>query len=78
MIVQCFCIVFSGQGRVCHECIMFRHYAVHENDEGRPLAIGKQVQIANNLKRLQSKAVVVSVKGKGMHKHVMYESERRT
>jgi len=34
------------------------------DDEGRPLAIGNQVQVANHLKLLQSKAVVVSVKEK--------------
>jgi len=34
-------------------------------DEGRPLAIGLQEQVANHRKRLGSKAPVVSVTGKG-------------
>jgi len=34
-------------------------------DEGRPLAIGLQEQVANHRKRLESKALVVSVTAKG-------------
>jgi len=34
------------------------------NDEGRPLKIGFQEQILNNLKRLSSKVMVVSVEEK--------------
>jgi len=35
-------------------------------DEGRPLAIGLQEQVANHRKRLESKVPVVSVTGKGI------------
>jgi len=34
-------------------------------DEGRPLGVGLQEQASNHLKRLWSKAMVVSVKAKG-------------
>ena len=35
-------------------------------DEGRPLGTGLQEQVPNRLRRLWSKAVVVSTKGKGL------------
>ena len=35
-------------------------------DEGRPLEIGLQEQIPNHLRRLWSKATVVSAEGKGL------------
>ena len=34
-------------------------------DEGRPLGVGLQEQASNHLKLLRSRAVVVSVEGKG-------------
>jgi len=34
-------------------------------DEGRPLEIGLQERISNHLRRLWSKAMVVSAEGKG-------------
>jgi len=38
-------------------------YAISE-DEGRPLAAAKQMEVSNHLKLLWSKAMVVSVKEK--------------
>ena len=35
-------------------------------DEGRPLGIGLQEQVPNHLRRLWSKATVVSAEGKGL------------
>ena len=35
-------------------------------DEGRPLEIGLQERISNHLRRLWSKAMVVSAEGKGL------------
>lgn len=35
-------------------------------DEGRPLGIGWQEQVPNHLRRLWSKAMVVSAEGKGL------------
>ena len=38
------------------------------DDEGRPFAIALQGEVANHLKRLKSKALVVSVKEKVFNK----------
>jgi len=35
-------------------------------DEGRPLGTGLQEQVPNHLRRLRTKAVVVSTEGKGL------------
>jgi hypothetical protein len=35
-------------------------------DEGRPLGTGLQEQVSNHLRRLWSKAMVVSAEGKGL------------
>ena len=35
-------------------------------DEGRPLGTGWQEQVPNHLRRLRSKALVVSTEGKGL------------
>jgi hypothetical protein len=35
-------------------------------DEGRPLGTGLQEQVSNHLRRLRSKALVVSTEGKGL------------
>ena len=35
-------------------------------DEGRPLGTGLQEQVSNHLRRLWSKAMVVSTEGKGL------------
>ena len=35
-------------------------------DEGRPLGTGLQEQVPNHLRRLWSKAMVVSIEGKGL------------
>ena len=47
-------------------------------DEGRPLAIGLQEQVANHRKRLGSKAPVVSVTEKGIDKVSGMNQGRRT
>ena len=53
---------------VCHEheggrVPNVRNYLI---DEGRPLGIGLQERISNHLRRLWSKAMVVSAEGKGL------------
>jgi len=47
------------KGRVVRNCL---------TDEGRPLGIGLQGQVPNHLRRLWSKAMVVSTEGKGLAK----------
>jgi hypothetical protein len=37
-------------------------------DEGRPLGTGLQEQVSNHLRRLWSKAMVVSAEGKGLER----------
>ena len=56
---------------VCHESAFLRQVLSHElqlcyiEDEGGPLGIAIQVEIPNHHKLLWSKAMVVSVMGKG-------------
>ena len=38
----------------------------YSTDEGRPLGTGLQEQVSNHLRRLWSKAMVVSTEGKGL------------
>jgi hypothetical protein len=45
------------EGRVVRNCL---------TDEGRPLGTGLQGQVPNHLRRLWSKAMVVSTEGKGL------------
>jgi hypothetical protein len=45
------------QGRVVRNCL---------SNEGRPLGTGLQEQVPNHLRRLWSKAMVVSAEGKGL------------
>jgi hypothetical protein len=45
------------RGRVVRNCL---------TDEGRPLGTGLQEQVSNHLRRLGSKALVVSTEGKGL------------
>jgi hypothetical protein len=46
----------SSKGQIARNCF---------SDEGRPLGIGLQERIPNHLRRLWSKAMVVSAKAKG-------------
>jgi hypothetical protein len=54
---------------VCHEHEDSRKAVGVRNcltDEGRPLGVGLQEQASNHLRRLWSKAMVVSTEGKGL------------
>jgi len=55
---------------VCHEHGWSQDRAVRNcfTDEGRPLGAGLQEQAPNHLRRLWSKAMVVSTEGKGLER----------
>jgi hypothetical protein len=52
---------------VCHEMqpLQFKREQCFTEDEGRPLGIGLQELISNHLKLHWSRAIAVSVEGKG-------------
>ena len=60
--------MFSLATIVCHECEGPRGRVVRNclTDEGGPLGTGLQEQVSNHLRRLRSKALVVSTEGKGL------------
>ena len=47
-------------------------------DEGRPLGTGWQEQVPNHLRRLWSKAMVVSTEGKGWEEPCQVTGKKRT
>ena len=47
-------------------------------DEGRPLGTGWQEQVPNHLRRLWSKAMVVSTEGKGLEEPGQVTDKKRT
>ena len=47
-------------------------------DEGRPLGTGLQERVPNHLRRLWSKAMVVSTEGKGLEEPGQVTSKKRT
>jgi hypothetical protein len=67
--------MLNSKSQLCHESrvALARNY---RRDEGRPFDIALQEEVSNRLKRLWPKAMVVSVKEKGLTEEVRYELRR--
>ena len=62
-------LLWADDGQTCATSAKGRKGRVVRNcltDEGRPLGTGLQGQVPNHLRRLWSKAMVVSTEGKGL------------